>query len=82
MRRIKEKRRDLRFQKNYSVKIITDNRIAYKGIIKDINQKGACIVTKGPFRRGQELVLEFQSIKLKYEIRICNIVRFVPNGIF
>ena len=48
MRKIKEKRRNLRFPNNYPVKIIADKRVEYKGIIKDINQKGAFIVIKGP----------------------------------
>jgi hypothetical protein len=81
MRKIKEKRRNLRFPNNYPVKIIADKRVEYKGIIKDINQKGAFIVIKGPFRLGQKLVLEFQSSQLKNEIRICNIIRIVPNGV-
>ena len=81
MRKIKEKRRDLRFPNNYPVKMIADNRVEYNGVIKDINQKGAFIVTKGQFRLGQELVLEFQSLQLKSKIRRCNIIRVVPGGV-
>ena len=57
MRKIIEKRRDLRFPKNYPVKMVADICVEYNGVIKDINQKGVFIVTKGPFRLGQELSL-------------------------
>ena len=81
MRKIREHRRELRFPNNLPIKIIVDNRVAYKGIIQDISPKGAFVVTNGPFHIGQKLVIDFRGTKFKYEKRICKIVRVVPNGV-
>lgn len=81
MIKFREQRSDLRFPKNYSVKLIVDNRIAYKGTTKDISNKGVFVTTKGPFSIGQALVLDFRSTTLTYEKRIGDIVRVVPDGV-
>lgn len=81
MIKIREQRRDLRFPNNDPVTMVVNNRFAYKGITKDISQSGAFIVTNGPFRIGQSLVVDFRSIQLKYEKKICNIIRVVQDGV-
>lgn len=57
-----------------------DCRAAYHGVTKDIGQSSAFITTKGPFRPGQKLVLDFCPPKLKYEKRVGNIFRIVQEG--
>ena len=81
MKKLKEQRRELRFPNSFPIKLIVDNRIAYKGIIKDIGQKGAFVITKGPFRIGQKLILDFRSSEMKYERKKCSVKRSVPDGI-
>ena len=81
MRKIREQRRDLRFPNSYPVKLIVDKHVVYNGVTKDISQKGAFIITKEPFRVGQTIVLDPQSIRLGYEKRICTIIRVVLNGV-
>ncbi len=61
--------------------MIVGNRFIYRGTAKDISQDGAFIVTNGSFRTGQSLVVDFRSIQIKYEKRICNIVRVVQDGV-
>ena len=81
MRKIREQRRNLRFPNNDPVTMIVGNRFIYRGTAKDISQDGAFIVTNGPFRIGQSLVVDFRSIQLKYEKKICNIIRVVQDGV-
>ncbi len=81
MRKIKEKRRDIRFPTECPVKMIFNTRVSYTGYIKDINQKGALIVAKGAFYVGQKLVLDSLDTELKCEKQICKIVRVVTNGV-
>jgi hypothetical protein len=81
MIKIKEQRRDLRFPNNDPVTMVVDNRFAYKGITKDISQSGAFIVTNGPFHWGQKLVIDLRNTRLKFEKKICSIVRIAKNGI-
>ncbi len=67
MRKIREQRRDIRFPEKYPVKMVVDTRVAYQGVTRDISQSGAFIITKGPFRIGQKLVLDFRSTRLSYK---------------
>ncbi len=81
MRKIREQRRDLRFPNNDPVTMVVDNLFSYKGITKDISQSGAFIVINGPFHWGQKLVIDFRNTRLKFEKKICNIVRIAKDGI-
>ncbi len=81
MKKFKDQRRELRFPNSFPIKLIVENRIAYKGIMKDIGKNGAFIVTKGPFRIGQKLTLDLRGSDLKYEKKSCSVRRIVPDGI-
>ncbi len=57
MRKIIEKRRELRCPEDQPIAIITAEKIAYKGTITDKSKWGAFICTKKPLSVGQNIII-------------------------
>ena len=57
MRKIIEKRRDLRFPEKQQIAIITEEKVAYKGTITDRSKWGAFVSTKKSFSVGQNIII-------------------------
>jgi hypothetical protein len=79
MKKILDKRRDLRFPKKQPIAIITEERVAYKGTLTDKSKWGAFVSTKKHFSVGQNLIIASLSndnkIKEKKKAEVMRVSR-------
>jgi len=82
MRKFFDKRRDLRFPEKQPIAIITEEKVAYKGILTDKSKWGTFISTKKPFSVGQNITIACLSDDNKIkEKKKAQVMRATDEGI-